>query len=202
MRMRLSRPPSLARLQAVEPPLRFCDDRLDHPFPTSARRSYDELSLIIFRVAELPPDGFGRRGSRTPDGPEGGGPFLDSYKAWSARIRREPASSPSLSSTIPEETVTSHSARIGSAASRSFRRREKCVASSNDDSGKTTANSSPPTRHVTSATRATSRTRSANVLRTPSPFSWPSSSLTRLNLSKSRRTSASRRRTPGCERGR
>ena len=61
---------------------------------------------------------------------------------------------------------------------------------SNDDSGRITANSSPPTRHATSAERTTSRTRSAASARTPSPARWPMRSLIALKSSRSKTTSA------------
>ena len=63
-------------------------------------------------------------------------------------------------------------------------------ASWTSDSGRITANSSPPTRQATSAERTTSRTRSAASARTLSPARWPMRSFTALKSSRSMTTRA------------
>src|SRR5579862_2721479 len=72
-------------------------------------------------------------------------------------------------------------------------RLKSCSASSSVDSGMITANSSPPTRHGTSAVRTTSRMRADASASTASPARWPIRSLTSLKSSRSNTMSASLR---------
>ena len=58
-------------------------------------------------------------------------------------------------------------------------------ASASDVSGNSTRNSSPPLRPMASARRIAPEATSAKCRSTASPTAWPSSSLTRLNSSRS-----------------
>src|SRR5437764_1457952 len=91
------------------------------------------------------------------------------------------------------ETRTRPARAIGCDETARWIRPTSCRACPTSASGTITANSSPPTRHGTSAERTTCRMRSAISARTASPARWPIRSLISLKPSTSTITSESRR---------